>query len=110
MEQNINPDYLQVCVWEGTFLGKEDSVEDLEKFFLDEIGCRVKYFEEVKTKPGQGGEGGRIDMFIGVHNEDTSKFAIPRMKFGIRWWEDVLGNGNGILYPKEILEKYPKRW
>jgi len=29
---------------------------------------------------------------------------------GIRWWEDVLGNGNGKLYPSEVLEKYSKTW
>jgi len=29
---------------------------------------------------------------------------------GIRWWEDVLGNGGGNLYTEEFLEKYPKGW
>jgi hypothetical protein len=29
---------------------------------------------------------------------------------GIKWWEDVLGNGNGVLYPENILEKYEKTW
>jgi hypothetical protein len=29
---------------------------------------------------------------------------------GVRWWEDVLGNGNGKLYPTEILKKYNKTW
>jgi hypothetical protein len=29
---------------------------------------------------------------------------------GIKWWEDVLGNGNGVLYSQEVLEKYPKTW
>lgn len=28
----------------------------------------------------------------------------------IRWWEDVLGNGGGSLYPREIRQKYAKQW
>jgi hypothetical protein len=38
------------------------------------------------------------------------KFAIPRLNMGIRWYEDVLGNGGDKLYPTEILEKYEKTW
>ena len=38
------------------------------------------------------------------------KFAVKRLSMGIRWWEDVLGNGNGKLYSSEILEKYSKTW
>jgi len=38
------------------------------------------------------------------------KFAVPRLQMGIRWWEDVLGNGNGELYPETCLAKYPKTW
>jgi hypothetical protein len=29
---------------------------------------------------------------------------------GIRWWEDVLSNGGGVLYKEEVLIKYPKTW
>jgi len=29
---------------------------------------------------------------------------------GVRWWEDVLGNGNGKLYDQDVLEAYPKTW
>jgi hypothetical protein len=38
------------------------------------------------------------------------KFAVPRLQIGIRWWEDVLGNGGGELYPEFVLAKYPKIW
>jgi len=50
------------------------------------------------------------DLFFYIADKDISKFAVPRLQMGIRWWEDVLGNGNGKLYPREILEKYPKTW
>jgi hypothetical protein len=101
----------QLCVWPGTIVGK-DQIKDFEKFFKDEMGTRVKYVEEIETlpTPDEEGTGGRNDVFFYVHDEDIDKFAIPRLSMGIRWWEDVLGNGNGVLYPQEVLTKYPKTW
>ena len=102
----------QLCVWPGTIVGS-DKIEEFEKFMADNFrGTRVKYCEEVLTlpTPNEPGTGGRTDLFFKVHDEDVGQFAIPRLVFGIRWWEDVLGNGNGYLYPQEILDKYPKLW
>ena len=105
------PVFTQLCVWPGTTLSPS-TPKDLEDFFKDEMGTRIKYAEEVTTLPGDGGEGGRTDQFFFVHNDDVGKFAIPRLKMGIRWWEDVLDNmkGRDQIYPKEILEKYPYTW
>lgn len=101
--------YTQLCVIHGVIVGDENVVE-FEKFILDEFGCRVKYECEVKTLPGQGGEGGRNDLFFYIHSEDIGKFAVPRLSAGIRWWEDVLLNGNGELYTEEFLAKYQPTW
>ena len=104
-------DFNQVCVWEGTVVGKEE-VKNFEEWIQNEFGVRAKYCEEVETlpTPGEEGTGGRNDLFFRVHNDDVQKFSVPRLLVGIRWWEDVLGNGNGVLYPQEILTKYPKTW
>lgn len=101
----------QLCVWEGTLVGKEE-IKSFEKFFKDEMGTRVKYVEEIETlpTPGEPNTGGRNDVFFYVHDDDIMKFSIPRLSLGIRWWEDVLGNGNGELYPEIVLAKYPKTW
>lgn len=101
----------QLCVWEGTVVGA-DEVKTFEDWVQSEFGVRAKYSEEVLTlpTPGEEGTGGRNDLFFCIHDEDVSKFAIARLVYGIRWWEDVLGNGNEDLYPQEILEKYPKTW
>lgn len=48
--------------------------------------------------------------FFAVADEDVMKFAVPRLMAGIRWWEDVLGNGDGCIYPAEILERHPATW
>jgi hypothetical protein len=101
--------YSQLCVWPGTILG-DHPVQELVDFFKDEMNVRIKFMEEVKTLPGDGGEGGRNDIFFYVHDDDIEKFAIPRLKMGIRWWEDVLNNQRERIYPKEIYEKYPKKW
>jgi len=108
---NIMERFNQLAVWEGTIL-KDEEVSDFEKFFLEELKTRIKFLESVQTLPGQGGEGGRSDVFFKVHDEDLSAFALHR--FGIqdppRWWEDVLNNGGAVIYPQEILKKYPKTW
>lgn len=101
--------YTQLCVIHGVIVGPEN-INDFEKLILDKFGCRAKYECEVKTLPGQGGEGGRNDLFFYVHSDDIGKFAVPRLSAGIRWWEDVLLNGNGELYTEEFLAKYPSTW
>ena len=105
----------QLCVWPGTVVGDSKKVqEDFVKFFKDELGVTVKYETEVKTLPDPGDlgmkTGGRNDLFFYIADDDIMKFAIPRLNMGIRWYEDVLGNGGGDLYPTEVLEKYEKTW
>ena len=99
----------QLCVMEGTLM-PEGGAKELVKFFKDEMGVDVHFETQVKTLPDETGEGGRNDLFFYIADEDISKFAVKRLSMGIRWWEDVLGNGNGKLYPSEILEKYSKTW
>ena len=101
--------YNQLCVWPGTQLGDHSS-EEFESFILTELGARVRFIEEVITLPGNGGEGGRNDLFFYVHDDDIGKFAVPRLSYGIKWWEDVVGNNQHRIYPKEIIQKYPKTW
>lgn len=101
----------QLCVWSGTIVGV-DQIKDFENFMSDDIGVRVKYETEIKTLPtdGEPDTGGRNDLFFYIHDDDIMKFAVPRLGMGIRWWEDVLGNGGGVLYTQEVLTKYPKTW
>ena len=107
----MKKEFNQLCVWPGTVVGNSKKVQkDFIKFFKDKMGVTVKYETEVKTLADETGPGGRNDLFFYIADDDIGKFAVPRLQMGIRWWEDVLGNGNGKLYPEEILEKYPKTW
>ena len=101
----------QLCVWSGILVGV-DQIKDFEKFMLEDVGARVKYETEIETLPtnGEPETGGRNDLFFYIHDDDIMKFAVPRLSMGIRWWEDVLGNGGGVLYKQEVLTKYPKTW
>jgi len=102
----------QLCVLEGTIM-PEGGAKELKTFFKDNMGVRVKFETQTKTLPDFEGcteTGGRNDIFFYIHDDDIGKFAVPRLSMGIRWWEDVLGNGNGKLYSKEFLSTYKKTW
>lgn len=112
----MEKDFTQLCVWPGTVLG-DSTPKDLEDFFLNEMGVRVKYHTEVETLPDVENDkavpdtGGRNDLFFFVHSEDIPKFAIPRLQMGIRWWEDVIVyNDNKHLYTDQFLEANPPTW
>lgn len=110
-------EYAQLCVWQGTSLGDSTPAE-LESFFLDEMSTRIRFHSEVQTLPDidKSGNavpdtGGRNDIFFYVHNDDVPAFSVPRLKMGIRWWEDVVGyNDNGHLYTEEFKNNHPLTW
>jgi len=111
------PGYEQVCVWPGTLVGR-DKVEEFEQFIKDEFGVSIQYLEEIKTKPDideRGNPvpntGGRNDVFFAVEKSGLGKFAVPRLKAGIRWLEDVLDNEryrspNYSIYPERVKDYY----
>lgn len=118
MNENVSKkvNFNQVCVWPGTICGQE-KIKEFEQYILLEFGTRVQYLEEIKTLPDRkngndvSGTGDRNDLFFAVHTDDVNKFALPRLKAGIRWIEDAVGDWNnpeGIIYPKRVL-KY-KTW
>ena len=109
--------YNQLCVWPATVVGKDD-IKELENFFKDDMGVRIKYKTEVLTNPDldeDGNEipdtGGRNDLFFYVHDDDIGKFAVPRLSMGIRWYEDVVSYNDGAyLYSESFLEENPITW
>lgn len=126
METKEKTDFTQLCVWPATLINEEDKpgyqitdedIKGLEKFFKEEFNVRIKFAERVFTNPTikEGkpvkDSGGRSDLLFWVHSEDLSKFAIKRLAYGIRWWEDVVKyNDCQGIYSKQILDKYPITW
>ena len=105
----LNPNFTQVCVWPGTLVGTDKQAE-FEQWVQETFNVRVQYLEEVATAPDMRngfpveGTGGRNDLFFAVHDEDVMRFAVPRLQFGMRWLEDMYGNGHGALYPERVAE------
>ena len=100
----------QICVWEGVFVVEDGAdaqakIAEFESWMKDTFGCRAKYLGEVRVGDG------RNDLFFAVHKDDVMSFAIPRLEYGIRWYEDVVKyNDHADDYPAEIIEKYKVRW
>ena len=107
----------QLCVWPGTLL-EANQVEEFTSFFKEEMGVRVQFKTVIFTNPDLDGSGqpvedtgGRSDLFFYIHDEDVTKFAVPRLEMGIRWWEDVIKyNDNSHLYPAEFIQENPPTW
>ena len=107
--------YQQLCVWQGVEVG--DEKHELEKWVKEKLDSRIKYLTEVKTNPDTDEDGndvpdsgGRNDVFFYVHEDDINKFAVPRLGYEMRWWEDVLNNGGAHLYSEEFLAEHKPKW
>tara|TARA_R110000824_G_scaffold205614_1_gene390530 strand:- start:165 stop:506 length:342 start_codon:yes stop_codon:yes gene_type:complete len=97
--------YYQLCVVRAV----TDKLSELAKILPKMFDCRFKMAEAYETLPGNDGEGGRRDVLFYVHGDDIGKFAVPRLEYGISWWEDAVANEKEII-PNEILTKYPMEW
>lgn len=99
----------QLCVMEGTTLGKSTS-KDFEKFFKEE-GFTIKFAEQVTTNKVLDDGSIREDLLFYISEEDIPRFATWRFNMDIKWWEDIVFyNERASEYSAEILEKYPTKW
>ena len=107
----------QVCVWPGVVVTSVDddgdpgsTPEDFETYMQQEFDIRIQFLEEVVTLPREGEEGGRIDCFFAIHEDDISgSFCMKRLQYGMRWIEDVISNcegegTKGLFYPVRVIE------
>ena len=115
--------YTQMVIWPATTLDEGDE-EEFHEFATSNFGLEhpiilVGCVETLPT-PDEEGTGGRIDTAFYIHDEDIMGFALKRFSWGMRWWEDVLGNerrdmvesgheGQSI-YPQDFRDEYPEAW
>jgi hypothetical protein len=112
-------EYQQLCVWHGCTFNESDS-EDFTQMVQNELKCQnpPKIVGVVETLPDLDADGnpvpdtgGRHDFCFFVHQDDIGRFAVPRLAYGIRWWEDVAKyNNNAHIYPEDFREAYPVVW
>lgn len=102
----IDRPFSQVVVWQGILIGPEMTDQFVEFCATEFDGARVQYIREIQTFPDPGvpGTGGRNDVLFSIHEDDVSKFAVKRLGWGMRWLDDVYGNGHGHLYPDDVRE------
>lgn len=108
--KSIMNNYNQLVVWQACVVGP-DKIQEFQEM-MEGDGFRCKYAGEFETLPDEGdpNSGGRNDLLFYIHDDDIPKFSIWRLQHGMRWWEDVLGNGHGNIIPAHILEKYKNAW
>lgn len=107
--------FTQVCVWPGTLVNGQ--IKEFVEFFQQDLNARIQYLEEVQTAPDLNrfgspveGTGGRNDVIFAVHEDDVGHFAVPRLRLGIRWIEDVLAPHNHSAHLYEARLHQYKCW
>jgi len=101
-----------MLVWIGTDVTNAPK-KDVEQCLQQALKARqpLKYVGTVTTLPGNGGSGGRTDVFLLVHRSDIPRVAVNRLRLGdVRWWEDIFYNIQQHIYPRDIIESYPPAW
>lgn len=108
-----------LCVWPGIWLwedGKEVTnaqfAKDMTELFP---GMTFRLVGAVKTLPTTSSglavpnTGGRSDVFF-YASPNTPDAVVPfcheRLKYKIRWWGDVVQNGDKLIYPPDFLQEH----
>jgi len=96
--------------WSGTLVN-EGQEKEVKEFFKSEFKIEITPVGCVHTLPDEGEtlaeSGGRCDFFFYVNLKDIPSFAIARLEYGMRWWEDVYFNKGENIYPRNFLLAYP---
>jgi len=109
-----NASYTQLCIMQGQTMS-EDRLDLFQTKMKEWFGLShdllVVGVVETLPTPGEPDTGGRHDFCFLVHDEDVLNLSHPaRFSIGIRWWEDVLLNGNAPIYPEDFRIAYPPTW
>ena len=106
-------DYNTVSVLPGCMVFEDGANEMVQEFGLL-LGCKhpILIIGTATTKPDVEEQdhpmpesGGRYDFFFSFHNLDIMRVAIPRLAYGVRWWEDVVDNEWNNL-PLDMKSEY----
>tara|TARA_R110001592_G_scaffold225609_2_gene481585 strand:- start:164 stop:553 length:390 start_codon:yes stop_codon:yes gene_type:complete len=93
-----------LCVWPAAVGTNEEMLD----FMTLNLNVDIIPVGTVTTDPDETGPGGRMDAVFWLNCKDISRFAVPRFQFGIRWFEDVVGNEGHLIYPADFLAWAPE--
>ena len=120
----LNKGFAQVYMLTGCKMSEDgkpsnDTIIEFEKWFFDELNCRVQFLEEIITGPDSNdmidvipGTGGTHDILAAIHNDDIVKLTIWKInkiknhQNAPRWIEDVLAKCNykSRIYPERLFD------
>ena len=115
-EKDIECDGGVLTLWPACVVenGQAEKVHEMFKidFGIEPVivGCVITLPDPEHRDMEEPPTGGRCDFFFWVKPEHIGKFAIKRLMTGMKWWEDVYGNGQEDIYPQEFLDAYPPQW
>lgn len=96
-------DFEVKVAWLGTLLGNA-TVEEFEKYFLEELGFHIKYEEEFTITDGFYKDLNCI--IFGICSKEIPKFSIFRITTtDMKWLEDLYSNEKEGI-PSNIVKKY----
>lgn len=100
-----------LALWPGSDFVDPEGLKAFFKETFDIEPTRVGCIETLPNTDAFGdeieGTGGRHDFFFFINVDDVPKFAVKRLRFGMRWWEDVYFNDGYGIYPMEFRRAYP---
>jgi len=94
-------------VMKGLLVENEEHEKQLREHFLEFGWGEPKIIKAFKTKPGEGGPGGRSDVLIEVEDEAVMKMAAHPMHINgkFSWDDDYLANNREII-PEEVVMSF----
>ena len=103
----MDKNYKVKIVMYGLLVETKEHEKQLEEGF-EEMGLKKPILiGSYRTLPGEGGEGGRSDVILLVHNDDVGQLALHPLHLngGFSWSDDYFANHKGII-PTEMLKHF----
>lgn len=109
MEINLLKENYVRCVWPGAVLPFGQNGKYLVDYFKENHDIDIEYLEEVKTLPGYGPKGGRIDQVFNVYSDSTDNFEKIKADIGADYVKEFVRKGQHRLFNERIFYSYFKR-
>jgi hypothetical protein len=92
-------------VMTGLLVETKEHSRQLEDGFKKMGFHKPNFIGKFKTLAGEGGEGGRSDVVLAVHDKDITRLAVSpfHLSGGFSWAEDYLTNHKSII-PKNAYK------
>ncbi|MUV37658.1 hypothetical protein JNUCC1_01464 [Lentibacillus sp. JNUCC-1] len=102
----LNKQKFACCVWPDFALPLGKSGKDLVKYFNEQYDIDIEYLEAVKTTPGKGPQGGRIDQIFNIYGDDVDRFAEVKTEIGAVFATEIVRDKEHHYYNERVYNMY----